>query len=151
MSTQRSRTFEYKPLDQFNDTACTVDFIDLPDSKTSRIAPVFIGKEKAPLYYHTTERKEIVDFSVIYIPQDNPSGRSLLPVVKEAVEKVLTKDYQPAVANVRLERNGATEEEVQINDCIITGGEILVDLNDYIRIKFYLQGLLNKQKAGVKK
>jgi hypothetical protein len=145
MSTQRYRTINYAPLEkQFNDKNCTVEFIDLPKIKRSYIANVHIRTDKAPLYFHTTERKEIVSFTAIYIPYDTPEGRKLLPYVKESVEEVLKSNYNPEVATIQLSRDGKVEDEVQINDCVITAAEIMVDLKDYIRIKFYLQGLLIK-------
>ncbi|MHB9147088.1 MAG: hypothetical protein ACYC2U_01330, partial [Candidatus Amoebophilus sp.] len=110
----------------------------------SHIATVQTSQQ-APLSYHTSERKEIVDFTVTYIPYDNPTGKGLLPFVKTAVAEVLKKGYDPKPATIQIKRGNKTEAEqtTTIDNCIVTAGEILIDVNDYIRIKFYLQGILN--------
>ena len=145
MASQRYRTFSYAPLDaKFTDTSCTVTDVELPEISRSYIANVYLAQENAPQYFHTTERKEIVDFKVTYIPHDIPAGRELLPFVKQIVEEVLQNKFVPAVATIQLLRNGTVDEEVQINDCVITKGEILIDVQEYIKIKFHLQGLLTK-------
>lgn len=144
MPEQRSRTISFDTLgDKFTETSCTIADISLPDIKRSHIVPVYLTNAKAPQKFHTTERREIADFSITYIPHDNADGRALLPHVKEVVDSVLTKDYKPAVATINLLRNGEPEKTITINDCIVKGGEILVDKGAFIRIIFYLQGLLS--------
>jgi len=147
MSIARNRTIDYEPLNQkFTDQACSVDSIDLPDLKRSRVVEVYLTKAKAPQYYHTQERKEVVKFSVLFIPKDTPEGRSLLPHVKELVEAVLKDDYEPKVATINLlKKDGENIDETRlINDCVITGCEISMDKGDYLRIKFSLEGLLGR-------
>jgi len=144
MSSQRYRVFSYHHLDQkFTNSNCTVEEVDLPDIQRSNIVSISQAQDPGPLYYHTSERLEIVEFSVTYIPHDNVSGRKLLAEVKTIVEDVLTKTYKPEVAIIQLVRNGKPEKETRINDCIITGGEIILDGGDYTYIKFTLQGLLD--------
>ncbi len=144
MPEQRSRTLSFDTLgDKFTETSCTLADIKLPEIKRSHVVPVFLTSAKSAQKFHTTERKEIADFSVTYIPHDNSDGRALLPHVKEVVDSVLTKDYKPAVATINLLRNGEIEKTITINDCIVKGGEILLDKDDYIRITFDLQGLLS--------
>lgn len=144
-NTQRFRTISYATLDdKFTDQTCTVANIDLPDLQRSKIYGVHLTQEKAPQYFHTAERKEIVKFSVTYIPLDNDQGKALLPYVKEVISSVLQNNYQPQPATINLIRNGEIEETVTINDCIISRGEILLDKGNYIRIKFDIQGLISK-------
>jgi hypothetical protein len=145
MPDQRYRTLSFDTLgDKFTETSCTLANISLPTIKRSHVVPVYLTNSKAPQRFHTTERKEIADFSVTYIPHDNADGRALLPHVKEVVDSVLTKDYKPAVATINVLRNGETEKTITINDCIVKGGEITLDKGDFIRIVFYLQGLLSE-------
>jgi protein subunit release factor B len=147
MGTQRFTSFNYPPLTkECNEKGCTVDSVDLPEIKRAHVAKVQLSKQ-APIAYHTSERKEIVDFSVTFIPYDNAAGKKLLPFVKTAVEAVLKKDYNPDTATIQIKRGNKTEAEqtTTIDNCIVTAGEILVDVNDYVRIKFYLQGTLNAE------
>lgn len=147
MNTARNRTIDYEPLNQkFTDQACSVDSIELPDLQRSRVVEVYLTKDKAPQYYHTKERKEIVKFNVTFIPRDTEEGRSLLPHVKELVEAVLKDDYEPKVATINLlKKDGESIDETRlINDCVITGGEIAMDKGDYLRVKFSLEGLLGR-------
>lgn len=90
MSNQRFRTIDYGPLkEKFTNTSCFVDHIDLPEIRRSYVADIYLRQEKAPQYYHTTERKEIVKFTVTYIPEDNSEGKGLIPYAKQVVEDVL--------------------------------------------------------------
>lgn len=143
MGTQRFTSFDYEPLAaKFDSKSCTVDSVDIPDIKRTHVAKVQAGQQ-APLFYHTSERKEIVDFTVTYIPYDNSAGKELLPFVKDAVEAVLKKGYEPKTATIQVKRLDVVQQVTHIDNCIITAGEILVDVHDFIRIKFYLQGTLN--------
>ena len=144
MSTQRFTSFNYPPLtSKCTSAGCTVDSVELPDMQRSYIATVQTSQQ-APLSYHTSERKEIVDFTVTYIPYDNATGKGLLPFVKTAVAEVLKKGYNPDTATIQIKRgNKEAEQTTTIDNCIVTAGEILIDVNDYIRIKLYLQGILN--------
>lgn len=143
MGTQRFTSFDYTPLSKKFDTkSCTVDSVDIPDIQRSQVAKVQIGQQ-APLSYHTSERKEIVDFTVTYIPYDNSAGKELLPFVKEAVEEVLKKGYKAETATIQVKRLDDVQQTTTIDNCIVTGGEIQVDVSDYIRIVFYLEGTLN--------
>jgi hypothetical protein len=144
MPDQRNRTISFETLsNKFTDQSCTTADISLPEMKRSHVVPVYLTNAKAAQHFHTTERKEIVDFSVTYIPHDNSDGKALLPHVKELVDSVLTKDYKPAPATINMLNNGTPEKTITINDCIVKGGEITVDKGEFIRITFYLQGLLS--------
>jgi hypothetical protein len=144
MASQRYRTLTYDNLtDKFTDQSCTIAKIDFPDIDRAHSVDVYLTSAKGPQRFHTSERKEIVDFSVKYIPHDSSDGRALLPHVKEVVDAVLTKDYKPAVATINLIRNGETEKTITVNDCVVTGGEIIVDKGQSVEVIFYLHGLLS--------
>ncbi|OJW73577.1 MAG: hypothetical protein BGO68_03015 [Candidatus Amoebophilus sp. 36-38] len=146
MGTQRYTTFSYKHLDEkFTESTCTVDSIDLPDMQRSNVVNVSQAQDPGPVNYHTSERMEIVTFTVTYIPHDSTAGKELLPFAHKAVNAVLEKNYKPEVAIVRLGRNEETDHETTIHDCIITGAEIAISESNNIQIIFTLQGILNSE------
>jgi hypothetical protein len=142
MGTQRFTSFDYAHLSKFSSGSCTVDSVDIPDIQRTRVAKVQAGQQ-APLNYHTSERKEVVDFTVTYIPYDNAAGKALLPLVKELVDAVLEKGYEPKTATIQVKRLDVVQQVTFVDNCVITAGEIMIDVSDYVRIKFYLQGTLN--------
>jgi hypothetical protein len=141
-SGQRWRTLAYKVLDDYNPGSCRVYTISVPDIQESCVVPVFNTNDKSARYYHTTEKKEIVEFEVVYIPLNNSSGKGLFKKAKELIYSVLTGDFNPEVATINILRNGVIEKTIIINDTIIVSGEIIVDLHDFVRIRFVLSGIL---------
>jgi hypothetical protein len=148
MGTQRNRTFSYALLDStFSETNCTVASIDLPNIQRTNVTNISQAQDPGPLNYHTTERSEIVTFTVTYIPYDTTDGKKLLTSVKSLVAKVLEKDYKSAVAIIQLKRNSTTvEHETKINDCIIIQGDVVIDGDtNTVNIIFTFQGLLDSE------
>eukprot|EP01132_Coremiostelium_polycephalum_P000719 gene719-892_t len=140
MSVQRFTSFSYAPITKkFDEKSCTVDAVDLPDMQRSNVVKISAG-QSAPLAYHTSERKEIVDFTVTYTPFDNAAGKALLPAVKEIVDAVLKKNYDPAPATIQIKRSNSTKEEktTQIDNCIVTGyfQAAMLKLNPALKYSF---------------
>lgn len=142
MADQRSCSLSYEPLSsKLTETACMVANIQIPDIKRTEIIPVFGTKEKAPQNFRTKERKEFVTFTVTYVPLNNDAGKATLPAVKEIVDSVLTDKFTPSVAVINILRNGETERTININDCIIKRGSIVIDINDFLHLVFEISGI----------
>ena len=141
-SGQRSRTINYKPLDDFNSGSCMVYTIDIPDVQSTDVVPVFNTKNKTMQYFHTTEKKEAVSFKVCYTPFNNAKGKKLLTSVRKIVDSVLIKNFKPEPATINILRNGNIERTIRVDDTVVVDGTINVDLHDFVRIEFTLSGIL---------
>ena len=141
-SGQRSTTLDFKPLSDFSAKSCMVNSLQIPNAETSEIVPVFNTRDKSAQFFHTTEKREIVKFEVIYTPFNNSSGKKLLSKVKSLIEEVLTKKCKPDTATINLLRNGKTEKTVVVGDAVIIGADILIDLHDFVKIRFCIGGIL---------
>lgn len=75
-SGQRSRTLDFKPLSDFSAKSCMVYSLDIPDAETSEVVPVFNTRDKSAQFFHTTEKREVVEFEVVYTPFNNASGKN---------------------------------------------------------------------------
>jgi len=143
MAEQRSRSLTYDPITKvFTETACMVSEIDIPEITRNITVPVFVTKEKSAQFFRVTERKEIINFKVKFVPMNNSAGKKLLSETKKIVDTVLTKDFKPEVATINTFRNGELEKTITINDAFVKKGCIELDKGDYLHIVFEIEGLL---------
>ena len=143
MAEQRSRSLTYDPITKvFTEAACMVSEIDIPEITRNVTVPVFVTKEKSAQFFRVTERKEIINFKVKFVPMNNDAGKKLLSETKKIVDTVLTKDFKPEVATINTFRNGELEKTITINDAFVKKGCIELDKGDYLHIVFEIEGLL---------
>lgn len=143
MADQRSRSLTYDPITKvFTEAACMVSEIDIPEITRNVTVPVFVTKEKSAQFFRVTERKEIINFKVKFVPMNNDAGKKLLSETKKIVDTVLTKDFKPEVATINTFRNGELEKTITINDAFVKKGCIELDKGDYLHIVFEIEGLL---------
>ena len=143
MAEQRSRSLTYDPITKvFTEAACMVTEIDIPEITRNVTVPVFLTKEKSAQFFRVTERKEIINFKVKFVPMNNDAGKKLLSETKKIVDTVLTKDFKPEVATINTFRNGELEKTITINDAFVKKGMIELDKGDYLHIVFEIEGLL---------
>jgi hypothetical protein len=143
MAEQRSRSLTYDPITKvFTEAACMVSEIDIPEITRNVTVPVFVTKEKSAQFFRVTERKEIINFKVKFVPMNNDAGKKLLSETKKIVDTVLTKDFKPEVATINTFRNGELEKTITINDAFVKKGIIELDKGDYLHIVFEIEGLL---------
>lgn len=141
----RNRRLEYEHLKEFNPKSCSVVNIEMPDVDTSVVHSVKFTHQKTTYQYHGAELKQIVKFKATYMPLANDQGMKLIPLVKEMVEEVLKDSYEPKTATIIQTGKDSSKPTTQrsIEACVITGAEIEIDANDYVRITFDLEGLDN--------
>jgi len=143
----RNRELNYKHLNGFNSKTCSVVNIEMPDIDQAVTHSVSFTDDKSTYQYHGTELKQIVKFKAVYMPLDNNEGLKLLKAAKDLVEDVLKDGYEPATATITQKgKEGKIVAEKSIADCMITGAEIEIDVNDYVRITFDLEGLDQPKK-----
>ena len=143
MAEQRSRSLTYDPITKvFTEAACMVSEIDIPEITRNVTIPVFLTKEKSAQFFRVTERKEIINFKVKFVPMNNAEGKKLLSESKKIVDTVLTKEFKPAVATINTFRNGELEKTITINDAFVKRSMIELDKGDYLHIVFEIEGLL---------
>lgn len=139
----RNRSLNYPPLKDFNTKSCSVINIEMPDFDTSEVHSVKFTHEKTTYQYHALDLKQIVKFRVVYMPLANGEGMKLIPLAKELVEEVLKDSYEPQTATIIQtgKENSKLTAQRNIEACVITGSEIEIDVNDYVRIAFELEGI----------
>jgi len=143
MAEQRSRSLTYDPITKvFTEAACMVSEIDIPEITRNVTIPVFLTKEKSAQFFRVTERKEIINFKVKFVPMNNAEGKKLLSESKKIVDTVLTKEFKPSVATINTFRNGELEKTITINDAFVKRSMIELDKGDYLHIVFEIEGLL---------
>jgi len=143
MAEQRSRSLNYDPLTKvFTEAACMVSEIDIPEMSRNVTIPVFVTKEKSAQFFRVTERKEIINFKVKFVPMNNSEGKKLLVETKKIIDSVLTKDFKPEVATINTFRNGELEKTITVNDAFVKKGAIELVKDDFLHIVFEIEGLL---------
>ena len=147
--TMRNRSLHYPPLKDFNTKSCSVVNIEMPDFDTALVHEVRFTHEKASYRYHAKEPKQIVQFKAVYMPLDNDAGRKLIPQAKELVEEVLKDDYESETATIIQKGKGGDKPVVEkrIDECVITGTDIAIDVGDYVRITFHLEGIMPEKEG----
>lgn len=148
----KNRHFSYPPLDKhFTTENSSLQYVEMGDTPASVLNPIKYTHKAATFNYLGTDPQPIMNFKVVYMPKDNTSGRKLITVVKPLVKEVLEDNYNAETAIITQtgkDRNKRLAQKT-IDECIITGAEIEIDVNDYLRITFYLQGIDNQKREGL--
>lgn len=141
----RNRRLDYEHLKEFNPKSCSIVNIEMPEVDTSVVHGIKFTDQKTTYQYHGAELNQIVKFKVVYMPLSNSQGMKLIPLTKQLVEEVLKDTYEPKTATIIQTGKDSKKATSQrsIESCVITGAEIEIDANDYVRITFDLQGLDN--------
>lgn len=148
----RNRQFSYPPLDKhFTPQNASLYYIEMGDTAASVLHPIKYTHNDATFTYLGTDPQQIMSFKVVYMPKDNDAGVKLITVVKSLVKEVLGDGYDAATAIITQTGKDRSKRLTQktIDECIITGAEIEIDVNDYLRITFYLQGIDTQKREGL--
>ena len=140
----RNRRLDYAPLKEFGSKSCNVFDIQIPSVIAGATYAVQHTDGTGTLQYHAKEIQQIVRIKVAYIPLANKEGMQLIPLAKKLVEDVLKDDYEAKTAIIMHTGKDAKKSTVDrnIEQCVITGVDIAIDIKDYVRITFHLEGVM---------
>lgn len=140
----RNIRFKYKPLeDIITKESFRYTSIPLPDFEKATTVTAYNGN------YNAKNERNAVTFAIEGRPLDSKEGKDLIKKSFEKVKEVLKKGYKPDTATITTEdgKGGHTGER-HVDDCILTGVDMVIDQNQgEIVLRYYFTGLLKRSDS----
>lgn len=140
----RNIRFKYKPLDDIiTKESFRYTSIPMPDFEKATTVSAYNGN------YNAKNERNAVTFAIEGRPLDTKEGKELIKKSFEKVKQVLKKDYKPDTATITTENGkGGHTGEKHVDDCILTGVDMVIDQNQgEIVLRFYFTGLLKRSDS----